>query len=100
MPPQTEGEKQRKVIFAEKAPKPIGIPRKPKFELLDLHHVEVARQLTLLDHHYYKAISPAECLAWGNLGKNERHKARNIDTVVKRFNAVSIIYYFYFLFIC
>jgi len=59
------------------------------YGLLDLHPVEVARQLTLIESHLFKQIQPKECLnqAWNRPAL--KPQAPNILNLIDRFNQVS-----------
>ncbi|KAI8138715.1 ras guanine nucleotide exchange factor domain-containing protein [Fennellomyces sp. T-0311] len=61
------------VMAPRDQPTPI-LPRNvKKFRLLDVHPLEMARQLTMMDFGLYRAIQPSECLdkAWSSSDKNK-----------------------------
>ena len=70
-------------------PKSILPPDISNFTLFDLDHLEVARQLTLIDKDLFRRIGPMEYtgLAWSK--KHLQHKANNIIGMIARFNQVS-----------
>jgi son of sevenless-like protein len=53
-------------------------PKEEWPELLTYHPIEFARQLTLLDFQYYRAVKPSELvdLAW--MGKEKNERSRNL----------------------
>lgn len=59
-------------------------------ELLDLHPLEVARQLTLLEHRMYRAVQVTELQdqRWNSAAKEEL--CPNIMAIVRRFNQTSL----------
>ncbi|KAL6041549.1 Son of sevenless 1 [Balamuthia mandrillaris] len=58
-------------------------------KFMDLHPLEIARQLTLIEFDLYQSIKPWECLnqAWTKADRLE--KAPNIISMIERFNQVS-----------
>jgi len=58
-------------------------------QLLDIHPLEVARQLTLIEHNLYRTITPCECLRQRWTGKDKATLAPNIIALIDRFNKVS-----------
>jgi hypothetical protein len=58
-------------------------------QLLDLHPLEVARQLTLIEHNLYRTITPCECLRQRWTSKDKATLAPNIIALIDRFNKVS-----------
>lgn len=56
--------------------------------LLDWSTVEVARQMTLIDHALFQKVLPKECFnrAWNS--ENRRARAPNIHAIIKRSNDV------------
>lgn len=60
-----------------------------KLEPLDLNEIELARQLTIMEHELYKKIEPSELLnqAWSR--EKLRHRAPHIIESQNRFNIVS-----------
>lgn len=69
-------DEQREITFSyEKSPPQIEwyIARTPeKFDILTLHPIEIARQLTLLEFDLYRAVKPSELVnaAWTKKDKN------------------------------
>eukprot|EP01135_Chromosphaera_perkinsii_P009933 Nk52_evm26s1967 gene=Nk52_evmTU26s1967 len=74
---------------AEQPPKSHLPPELGNFDLLDINHEELARQLTLIEYNLFKRIGPMEYagLAWSK--KHLQHKAANILNLIGRFNQVS-----------
>lgn len=76
---------ERQAVRAIDAPEPI-LPTKPESALFitDLHPLEVARQLTLVEYSYYQKIEPKECLnqCWNKPGKETA--APNIIALIER----------------
>eukprot|EP01094_Clydonella_sp_ATCC50884_P024203 TRINITY_DN600_c2_g2_i1.p1 TRINITY_DN600_c2_g2~~TRINITY_DN600_c2_g2_i1.p1 ORF type:complete len:1368 (-),score=338.25 TRINITY_DN600_c2_g2_i1:296-4399(-) len=74
----------------ENAPDPIIPERFPSgenvLELLQIHPLEVARQITIAHHHIYSEIQPVELqdLAWSS--KKLRHRAPNVLQLTEQFN--------------
>ncbi|KAL6073477.1 cell division cycle-related protein [Balamuthia mandrillaris] len=64
---------------------PMNIGEKLSF--IDLHPLEVARQMTLVDHAVFRCISPTELYkcAWA---KGDKTKAANVQLLTERFNKV------------
>ncbi|KAI9484954.1 ras guanine nucleotide exchange factor domain-containing protein [Zychaea mexicana] len=61
------------VMQPREQPTPL-LPRNvKKFRLLDIHPLEMARQLTVMDFGLYRAIQPSECLdkAWSSSDKSK-----------------------------
>lgn len=56
-------------------------------DILDIDPVEVARQMTLLDHDVFSRIQPAELL--GQKWTKNRHEAPNVLAMIARFNSVA-----------
>lgn len=72
----------------EEYPKPIR-PKTATFSFLDLHPLEVARQLSLIEFKIFEKISPQEFShqAWSK--KNAKEVAPNIMALIERCNEVS-----------
>lgn len=75
-------------VFNEDPPQPI-VPKGTPTSIVDISPTEVARQMTLMDYLYCKAIEPKECLgmAWTKDSKDE--KSPNLLKSIRRFNFVS-----------
>ncbi|KNC47985.1 TKL protein kinase [Thecamonas trahens ATCC 50062] len=67
---------------ASRAPAVIGCIHKPR-SLLDIHHLEVARQLTLLQYHYYFQIRPAELMDAAWKSRSASFRAPHVVSVLK-----------------
>ncbi|KAI9243744.1 ras guanine nucleotide exchange factor domain-containing protein [Phascolomyces articulosus] len=65
----------RKLVVSTPRDQPTPIlPRNvKKFRLLDVHPLELARQLTIMDFGLYRSIQPSECLdkAWSSSDKSK-----------------------------
>ena len=61
----------------------------PLTKLHEYHPLEVARQLTLLESHYFIQIQPRECLncCWSK----DKTNAPNMLALIERFNMVQIL---------
>merc|ERR1712137_1393468 len=83
-----EYEKSLTIRFTDPPPEPI-LPSCPRPTLLDIHPMEIARQLTLIESKLYRSIRPQECsgLAWSK--KNASERAPNVLKMGERFNLVS-----------
>lgn len=76
--------------FSTLPPTPIlPVKLKRPLKLLDLHPLEVARQLTLIEHNLYRTITPCECLRQRWTSKDKATLAPNIIALIDRFNKVS-----------
>jgi son of sevenless-like protein len=76
--------------FSTLPPTPIlPVKLKRPLKLLDIHPLEVARQLTLIEHNLYRTITPCECLRQRWTGKDKATLAPNIIALIDRFNKVS-----------
>jgi len=89
---QLEGTEGRKEFIFTKPPPRSILPyyRNPKsVKLLDLHPLEVARQLTLIEAELFRNIRPRECLnqAWNK----DPDRAPNILAMIDRFNMVRYV---------
>ena len=85
------GESQNFKI-TESAPKPIiksKLLNAVNIQITDIHPLEFARQLTIIEWNIYKSIHPSECtgLAWSK--KNASERAPNVLAMINRFNAVN-----------
>jgi len=76
------------IIVTKKPPKPILPKKNTDLTLADLHPEELARQLTILEHEFFKAIQPHECIKQKWL-KDSKTLAPNIHRLINRFNQVS-----------
>eukprot|EP01094_Clydonella_sp_ATCC50884_P005879 TRINITY_DN1486_c0_g1_i1.p1 TRINITY_DN1486_c0_g1~~TRINITY_DN1486_c0_g1_i1.p1 ORF type:complete len:1136 (+),score=369.66 TRINITY_DN1486_c0_g1_i1:225-3632(+) len=82
-------EKEKQFVFTVPAPRSI-LPyvRHPKnLKLLELHPLEVARQLTLIEANMFRSIRPRELLnqSWNK----SPDKAPNVLALIERFNTIS-----------
>lgn len=77
---EAEGAMQlkRRVASVRAAPEPILPSNNKKFRLLDIHPLELARQLTLIDFGLYSAIQATDCMnkAWS---QSDNRIRANID---------------------
>ena len=72
------------------APPPEPILKNQNFtSILDIHPLEIARQLTIIESNLYRNIRPQECLGLAWSKKNAQEKAPNILKMINRFNIVS-----------
>eukprot|EP01088_Endostelium_zonatum_P007577 TRINITY_DN1988_c1_g1_i1.p1 TRINITY_DN1988_c1_g1~~TRINITY_DN1988_c1_g1_i1.p1 ORF type:complete len:1287 (-),score=395.26 TRINITY_DN1988_c1_g1_i1:145-4005(-) len=80
----------KKLQFSKNPPPPI-LPSnlKTSIDVLNLHPEEVARQLTLIEERLYKAIEPSECLGLKWMKDDKETSAKNIISLISRFNDVS-----------
>jgi len=78
----------KQAMFTNPPPKPI-VPTKANPGLLDLHPVELARQLTLNEIEIFRKIRPNECLGLAWSKKDGDTKAPNVKMMIERFNMVS-----------
>eukprot|EP01103_Thecamoeba_quadrilineata_P015041 TRINITY_DN4631_c0_g1_i1.p1 TRINITY_DN4631_c0_g1~~TRINITY_DN4631_c0_g1_i1.p1 ORF type:complete len:865 (+),score=156.13 TRINITY_DN4631_c0_g1_i1:38-2596(+) len=81
--------KQTTMLDVERIPLSILPHRLTGFKFQDVHPLEFARQMCLIEHSLYKAIHPQECL---NQGWNKPDKEKispNILACARRFNKVS-----------
>lgn len=87
------------IIQTDLPPKPILPPKKLNITFLDIHPIEIARQLTIIEWNIYKSILPSECtgLAWSK--KNAAERAPNVLAMINRFNVVRISRPFPFLYL-
>lgn len=84
-----------KITSNEETDKKIAFPIVPKnifhdtLSLGDIDELEIARQLTLMDHSLYSSIKPIELLnnAWSNV--KLKHRAVNVLKSSLRFNQIS-----------
>ncbi|XP_072171544.1 son of sevenless homolog 2-like [Diadema setosum] len=70
-----ESEEQRHILTFERDPPPVEhhIAKTPdEFDLMTLHPIEIARQLTLLESDLYRAVKPSELVGsvWTKKDKN------------------------------
>eukprot|EP00026_Physarum_polycephalum_P003905 Phypoly_transcript_03922.p1 GENE.Phypoly_transcript_03922~~Phypoly_transcript_03922.p1 ORF type:complete len:658 (+),score=80.30 Phypoly_transcript_03922:101-2074(+) len=72
----------------EEFPKPLR-PKTSSFSFLDLHPVEIARQLTLIEFSIFEKITPQELShqAWNK--KNAKELAPNVTALIDRCNEVA-----------
>ena len=84
-----EFDKAKQAQFTNPPPAPIIPSKTSKLTLLDIHPLEIARQLTLIETEIFRKIVPRECmgLAWSK--KDAKDRAPNILTMINRFNIVS-----------
>lgn len=59
-----------------------------KLKLLDIHPLELARQLTIMESQLYQSITPTECLQRARESKSEYKD--NINNVTQNFNRVRL----------
>eukprot|EP00339_Tiarina_fusa_P025431 CAMPEP_0117002376 /NCGR_PEP_ID=MMETSP0472-20121206/4073_1 /TAXON_ID=693140 ORGANISM="Tiarina fusus, Strain LIS" /NCGR_SAMPLE_ID=MMETSP0472 /ASSEMBLY_ACC=CAM_ASM_000603 /LENGTH=1327 /DNA_ID=CAMNT_0004702717 /DNA_START=12 /DNA_END=3995 /DNA_ORIENTATION=- len=83
-----EYEKSKEIQFTEPPPEPI-LPKVPRPSFLDIHPMEIARQLTIIESQLYRAILPQECLGLAWSKKNAQERSPNILKMINRFNIVS-----------
>lgn len=72
-------------LFTDPPPTPI-MPATGRFTFLDLNPVELARQLTILEHGLYRRIRPFECLDKGWTLKDKELRSPNVLRMVRLFN--------------
>jgi len=85
-----ETEPEIQLMFNEWPPYP-EIPKNlfsPNLEILDLSILEVARQLTIMEFHYFCKVKAREFFHGGWLERDSR-KAANITPMLKRFQMLS-----------
>ncbi|KAJ5066860.1 guanine nucleotide exchange factor [Anaeramoeba ignava] len=84
--------REKKVIISvsKEIPKPILPKSLTSFKTLDIHHEELARQLTLIEFDLFCAIEPKECLSEGWLKKDKEIRSPNIVKFTKFFNQVGL----------
>ncbi len=94
---KVDGIKKEMKIQFNKPPPPAILPAgfnpnggRASVKWMDVDPVELARQLTLIEYSLYRAIKPQECLGQAWAKKTSRDdKAKNIMTMIQRFNQVS-----------
>ena len=78
-------------LWSKSAPKPIlpDMYQRNTFDFIDLNPVEVARQLTILEHQLFSAIEGRELLnqCWNK--DNKEVDAPNVTLTIRRFNQMS-----------
>jgi len=81
-------QKKWSAMFSEAPPTPI-IPKCSLTSIVDIHPLEIARQMTLMDYKLCREIESKECLgcAWTKHDKETR--SPNLLAMIKRFNLVS-----------
>eukprot|EP00007_Cunea_sp_BSH-02190019_P003555 CAMPEP_0174230756 /NCGR_PEP_ID=MMETSP0417-20130205/1444_1 /TAXON_ID=242541 /ORGANISM="Mayorella sp, Strain BSH-02190019" /LENGTH=1080 /DNA_ID=CAMNT_0015308515 /DNA_START=106 /DNA_END=3348 /DNA_ORIENTATION=+ len=68
---------------------PIDVHNPESLTFIDLHPLEIARQLTLIDHEMYRAITAPELFrcAWNK--KDKMNRAPSVIEMTERFNRLS-----------
>ena len=87
-----EGAKE--IVFDfDRSPPPVEIhiksPEEDWPELLTFHPIEIARQLTLIEFQYYRAVKPSELvdLAWTREDKDKRSPNLYLEeTILEPYN--------------
>ena len=74
--------------FAEAAPA-LVVLKGPIKSFLDIPPLEIARQLTIVEHDLFCQIQPKECLNCCWSGKRQKELAPNILNMIEHFNQVS-----------
>jgi len=85
-----QGNDTRKII-QPKTPSPI-VPRcKGELTVMDIHPLEMARQLFMIEHELYRKIQPKECLdqSWTKNDAQGKTVAPNVLALINRFNQMS-----------
>lgn len=85
---QSGGEIKVKTVTASltSPPAPMQPKTSKKLKLLDIHPLELARQLTIMESTLYQSITPMECLQRARETKSEYQD--NIHNVTQNFNQV------------
>lgn len=68
---------------------PPCISPKSKDNFIDFDVVEVARQLTIIEHSLFRALRPEEFLDLSFSKKDKELRAPNVAALIRRFNLVS-----------
>lgn len=76
-------------MFSGPPPDPI-FPKGTVETFADISPVELARQITIVDHELFAAIEPKECLKCVWSGKHQKELAPNILAMIDQFNRVSM----------
>jgi len=85
----TGADRKNKELKFDNQEEPFRPANPSQFTFMDLHPVEVARQLTLIEHELLEKIRPFEFLGQAWTKKDKEVRAPNILTMIKRFNQVS-----------
>ena len=91
-----EGQAISGIAFANKCPPPYHpdlkqpVVGQPFMLFMNFHIEEIARQLTIIEFDFFKAIRPWECLGQSWTKKDKEQKAPNILGMISRFNQVSM----------
>ena len=72
-------------------PLPILPKAKPKYKLLDIDPLEMARQLTIVEFDLYKQIRAIDCLNRAKEQKGKSAVADHISTIIDHTNKVNIV---------
>jgi len=83
-----EYDKDKQIQYTEPPPEPI-LPKGPRPGFLDIHPMEIARQMTIIESNIYRAIQPQECLGLAWSKKQAQEKSPNVLKMINRFNVVS-----------
>lgn len=75
-------------MFSDPPPESI-LPKGEIKSFFDVSPIELARQITILDHELFAAIEPKECLKCVWSGKQQKELAPNILKMIDQFNRVS-----------
>jgi len=76
------------VGFSDPAPDPIFNPSL-SICIENIHVIEIARQLTILDSQLYKEIPPKELLSLSWQAKDKAERSKNLLKMIERFNQAS-----------
>jgi len=82
---------QRQFVFDTLPPPPV-LPRTPSmltFSSEDWEPIEIARQLTIIEHDMYREIAPKELLSLSWQHNDKDKKSPNLLRMIHRFNEVS-----------
>jgi hypothetical protein len=82
-------ERVRTIVFSKPPPKPLVGGDGGARYFLEMPLLELARQLTLIEHDLYRSIQPSEFFRCGWSRRGKEQSSPNVLAMVQRFNQVS-----------
>jgi len=86
----SKGRRTTTILPTFPSPAPLTLmPKTPSLTFVDIHPMEIARQLTLMDYMLCREIQPKECLGCAWMKHDKEKNSPNLLAMIKRFNKVS-----------